>query len=316
MNAKPDYKYDVAISFLQEDESIARTLCDLLSERLKIFFYCDRQKEIAGTDGEVTFNNVFRHEARIVIVLYRAQWGTTPWTRIEQTAIRNRGYDDGYGFVILIPLEKNPAVPAWLPKTSIWVGLDRWGVESAAAVIEARVQESGGVPREETPQEQANRVNLQKQEEKKRQNLINSEEGVRMANAEVASLFLDLEKYATDLTQAESEIKFGCKREPTTINFFAAGYHVYISWVLAYCTTLHQSSLEIRLSKVERFMHIRNEAPPILARDEYVFDVRPPVQFGWRHRKDNRFFSSGQLATRCVKQLLKFIQEEKPPAAE
>ena len=59
-----------------EDEELARQLNDLLSERLSTFVYFDRQKELAGTDGEATFNRVFGQEARIVAVLHRTKWGT------------------------------------------------------------------------------------------------------------------------------------------------------------------------------------------------------------------------------------------------
>jgi len=133
MNAHPEYKYDVAISFLQEDEDLARKLNGLLLESLNTFVYFERQKVLAGTNGEDTFNRVFGSETRIVVILFRDNWGTTPFTRIEETALRNRGYEEGYEFVIMIPLNEEPCMPRWLPKTSIWVGLERWGLESAAA---------------------------------------------------------------------------------------------------------------------------------------------------------------------------------------
>jgi hypothetical protein len=52
--------------------------------------------------------------------------------------------------VILIPNEKQITPPKWLPKNRLWIGLDRWGIESAAGVIEARVQEFGGKIKNET----------------------------------------------------------------------------------------------------------------------------------------------------------------------
>jgi len=130
-----DYKYDVAFSFLAEDEGLATEINDIFEGRLSTFIYSRRQGELAGTDGEITLNSVFGSEARTVFVLYRKGWGETPWTRIEQTAIRNRAYDQGYDFVMVAPLEKPPTVPQWLPKTQIWIGLERWGVEGAAIAV-------------------------------------------------------------------------------------------------------------------------------------------------------------------------------------
>ena len=70
MNGR-SYNYDVALSFLAQDERLATELNDLLQDRLKTFLYSKRQGEIAGTDGEQTFNKVFGEEARVVVVLCR-----------------------------------------------------------------------------------------------------------------------------------------------------------------------------------------------------------------------------------------------------
>ena len=113
MSAK-DYKYDVAFSFLAEDEELATKINDLIYDRVKTFIYSRRQDELAGTDGEQTFNLVFGTEARTVFVLYRKGWGETPWTRIEETAIRNRAFEEGYDFVLFAPMDKPTTVPKWL----------------------------------------------------------------------------------------------------------------------------------------------------------------------------------------------------------
>jgi hypothetical protein len=47
--ASDQYKYEVAFSFLAQDEALATGLNDLLQDRLATFLYSERQKEIAGT---------------------------------------------------------------------------------------------------------------------------------------------------------------------------------------------------------------------------------------------------------------------------
>ncbi len=141
---RKDYNFDIAFSFLYQDEKLALNLFDLVKDRLNCFIYTEQQKKLAGTDGETTFNEVFSKESRIVVILHRKEWGKTKWTRVEETAIRNRGFENGYDFVLLIPLDSNPKPPSWLPKNRLWIGLKRWGIESAASVIEARAQEMGG----------------------------------------------------------------------------------------------------------------------------------------------------------------------------
>lgn len=144
MTQDNEYEYDVAFSFTQKDEELAIKLYKLLSIRLRCFIYTEEQKRLAGRDGEEVFNLVFSKQSRIVVIIYRNDYGKTKWTRIEEYAIRNRGFDHGYDFVLLIPLDSPVKGPDWLPKNKIWIGLERWGIESAASVIEARVQDSVG----------------------------------------------------------------------------------------------------------------------------------------------------------------------------
>jgi hypothetical protein len=85
------FTYDVAFSFLSQDEALAIEISDLLQGRFATFVYSERQKDLAGADGEEKFSSVFLSESRIVAILFRSGWGETKWTRIEQTAIRRRG---------------------------------------------------------------------------------------------------------------------------------------------------------------------------------------------------------------------------------
>src|SRR6185312_11556738 len=109
------------------------------------------------------------------------------WTRIEQTAIRNRAFDYGYLFVVFVKLD-NAAVPEWLPKTQIWVNFERWGPTVTAAVIEARVQELGGEVGEETVGARAARLERQVMFSNRRRQFLHSAEGIDSAMREFASL--------------------------------------------------------------------------------------------------------------------------------
>lgn len=313
MNKEEHFKYDVAISFLQEDEALARKLNDLLAQRLTTFVYFNRQEELAGTDGEQTFNRIFGTESRIVVVLYRDHWGSTPWTRIEETAIRNRGFQDGYDFLTMIPLNTPPTAPKWLPKTRIWVGIDRWDIEGAASVIEARVQETGGSPKQESPAEQASRLSRLKREEEQRFALLNSEDGVNRANHEVDALFGHIERIRSEITNTESDIKLGCERtEPGSLKVFSWGYQIRLSWVYECRNSLRGSRLYVELRKSERYPVSSSEHRPAFAPEEFNFDARPSNRFGWTRESDKRFLTSEQLASHCVKLLLDRLQQDQP----
>jgi hypothetical protein len=55
-NAK---KYDVAISFLAEDITLAEALYRKLSEGFEVFFSARRQEELAGTNGAESMRRPF-----------------------------------------------------------------------------------------------------------------------------------------------------------------------------------------------------------------------------------------------------------------
>jgi hypothetical protein len=139
-----DYKYDIAFSFLKKDQQIIEQLFLLLKDKVKCFVYFNEQEKLAGRNGENVFNNVFAIEARMIVVAYDDEWGETPWTRVEETAIRNRAHDEGYDFVTLMPVKSGLQAPKWLPKNRIWLGLETYGIEKAAIVLESRVQELFG----------------------------------------------------------------------------------------------------------------------------------------------------------------------------
>src|SRR5262245_1057056 len=102
-----DYCYDIAFSFLDRDEALARRLVDRLGPDVRVFFAPDRQQELVGTDGVESFTAAYKNESRTVAILYRENWGSTLWTAVEQRAIRERGFEQrGFEFVTLIPLDK------------------------------------------------------------------------------------------------------------------------------------------------------------------------------------------------------------------
>ena len=310
-----NYKYDVAFSFLKDDEALAIQLNEILKERLNTFLYSERQKEVAGTDGEVTFNRVFGKEARIVVVLYRPNWGKTPWTRIEETAIRNRGYEDGYQFAIFVPLENSHEVPQWLPKTQIWVGIERWGIAGVASVIDARVQEYGGIPREETVEEHATRLKQQIDNEKARKQFLDSVEGVKSAGEEFVALATQIDLIAQNLSAkigldlvSKNDINGGALQ---WVEIYNARFRVCLEWSSNFSNTLNDSRLTVALLKgrPRRPNRLSFDEPKILERLLFNFDLDRSQAHGWQKVNDSEFLTTNQMAKFCVYLLIDFIHK-------
>src|SRR5262245_60846777 len=100
----PEYQWDLAVSLLDRDLLVGKRVKDLLTDRVRVFLYSEEQRGLVGEDGVEKFTAVFRHEAHTVLVLSRSEWGHTPWTRVEATAIKNRVLMEGCDFLTFAPL--------------------------------------------------------------------------------------------------------------------------------------------------------------------------------------------------------------------
>jgi hypothetical protein len=298
------YRYDVAFSFLAQDEALACQIRDLLQDRLQTFIFSERQREIAGTDGEITLSRVYGQDARVVVVLYRQGWGATPWTRVEETAIRNRAFDETYDFAIFIPLDQPPIVPQWLPRTRLWVGLNRWGPEGAAGVIEARAQERGGTPREESPEELAQRLSRQMAWKEQREQLLDSEEGVGLASSEAESLLQELQVLCDRITTEEgSKVRPALKRERRRCTLNCFRHNLYVEWHCPCVNALSGSRLTAILTELVPTPWSSREQT--LSEMAFEFDVESDGRAGWRDSTAmRRLYTSKTLAVDLVKILI------------
>lgn len=310
-----DYKYEVAFSFLKEDEILALQLNDLLQDRIATFIYSKKQEEIAGTDGEETFNRVFGEESRIVVVLYREKWGKTPWTKIEETAIRNRAFEEGYDFTVFIPLDIPPSVPKWLPKTQIWANLDKYGIDGAANIIETKVQQVGGTTREESLEDRATRIKREMDFEKEKEQFLSSSPGVKAANEDVEKI---VETMITQINNISSktQIKFRTeqnkKNEDRWVEIHSDTHCISVDWHYHYANNLQDSHLDVELWKDGRPREGRDFYPYALPRNilkkKFVFD-RVLSENVWKSGKE--VFSSKKLAEYCVKLLIDYLDKAK-----
>jgi hypothetical protein len=138
-----DASLDVAISFLAKDEPFAAELHARLERTLRVFFFPRRQEELAGTDGLESMRTPFL-ESRVAVVLFRQPWGETPWTRVEETAIKDRCLATGWNSLLFATLDKTSPLPTWLPNTHIRFSSQDYPIEELVGAIKLRVQESGG----------------------------------------------------------------------------------------------------------------------------------------------------------------------------
>lgn len=306
---KNEYNFDIAFSFTNRDEEIALQLNDLLKDRFKCFIYTEQQKKLAGTNGETIFNQVFSIESKIVVILYRMEWGKTNWTRIEETAIRNRGYEKGYDFVLLIPLDDIIDPPAWLPKNRLWIGLNRYGIKDAASVIEARVSEMGGNVRENSFADKI--ATLESETEKQRDNdrFLKSDEGKKAGFDEFEAI---IEKFKANVDEIKSKnpkwhLDYQVNNQ-NGINLKSYGYQLSIKFHDEYSADPYMlfSFSEGYFDGVGR-AYISNSAKQIIDRKEYKFDINKSDQRGWLDVEiQNKFITTSSLIILWFEKFMKY----------
>jgi hypothetical protein len=300
------FVYDVAFSFLTVDEAVAAQLHSKLQGRLSAFFYADaeRQKVIAGRDGEQVYSAVFGNQARTVVILYRAEWGQTGFTQIESTAIRNRAYEQGYEFTTFINRDGSP-LPSWIPRTRVWIGIERLGLDATAAVIESRVLEAGGEPHEETAIARAERMRAERVVDSERQVFLDSQEG---ADAALQGC-RDILDYLKRISQQSHNLI----TEPRQVRGFftfdvaAAYYHWTIS--VAWNTRARNTTKGGEL--VVREWHGTPDVQRPSLETLFVFDYRNGIT-GWqKKRNDGRFYRHEEVADWIANRLLTRIEESR-----
>jgi hypothetical protein len=87
----------------------------------------------------------FLDGSRVVVVLYREPWGKTPWTGVEETAIKEGCLNHGWHRLFFVVLDKTSPIPVWLPQNHVRFNYLDFGLEQAVGAIKARVQECGRV---------------------------------------------------------------------------------------------------------------------------------------------------------------------------
>ena len=298
-----DFLYDVAFSFLGQDEAIAVQLNDLLKDRLETFIYSDakRQVTLAGRDGADAFSRVFGTEARTVAVLYREGWGERGFTEVEATAIRNKAHEFGWDFTTFIRLDKSQTLPPWFPRSRIWADLTRWGVEGAAAVIESRVREAGGTPKELTASEVAARTVQEIRETDERRAFLDSVEGVEAAQGEFDKLFDEVKRVCA----TSSGLVVTPERHRNIVSMDAVDLPRRVTFVfhLVVTNSLHGSRLDLTQSDAgHNWAH------------EYHFDFGPSGEHGWREGTSEgrgEFFSTERLVDRMAMKLINAVRDKR-----
>jgi len=304
--------YDVAFSFLAEDEPTVHALSEKLVGRVSTFVYSERQKELAGKDGVDEFSAVFRRRSRLVVVLYRQGWGTTKWTRIEETVIKERYLEEGKSFLLVLAMQPRPTLPAWLPTTRLYFDVAASGLDSAVGAIIARFQEAGGEPREETARQQAERLGAASKRREERERWLKTQDAVREATQQFNAMIDHIEAEVAEVAAPGLDREIECRRignDKLVVESAAAS--VMLIWNRQFANSTEYARLIIKEfdGSVPAGRFADPELAPKLAEEtRYLFAVDEAGTKGWRaEASENRLWAPIPLAEHYLKRLFRRV---------
>ena len=198
-----DYKYDLAISLLDEDAQLGWDIVNKLGNPDRIFFYRKDIDEITFSNGVNVFSDIFAKQSRFVLVLYRENYGNTDWTAIEYSVIQERykkTIKTDNSPILFCKLD-NSSNPNWLPETYLYYKIDE--LDELIRLLRKKITDHGGVSFPQTAEEKL-KLNLAKKkyEESFKNKVFHSQELADQARSEAANLkrklYQKLEKIAKE----------------------------------------------------------------------------------------------------------------------
>lgn len=310
-------KYDIAISFLYQDLNLAKALYDQLSKGLAIFFFPRNQEELAGTDGLESMREPFRNEARLNVVLYRPRWGKTPWTAVEEAAIKDSCLNTSFKSLFFFVIEPTADVPKWLPETSIRFNYADFGLEQAVGAIKARAQERGSHIQPLTPTRKAEILHAEEDYRRDKACLLSSETAIF---EEVEALFAEVVRQCGDVNarghfEIEHRVKIQRRDAEQTCVIGQDRVSMSLTWYQPYAGSLHKAALIVR--EFDRMIilppsHVFLCRPEILKETQYLPDVSRAREYGWGlNGREKSFISSKNLAARFVMEFLDLVERDR-----
>ncbi len=299
-----DFKYDIAISFLADDEQLAVDISERINEKFEVFIYSKRQEKLAGTDGQDYFSKVFNEEARTVMILYRSRWGETPWTRVEETAIKDRWFRNGYEFLLMIPLE-DADLPKWFPKTMLYYDYKSFGLDGLPPVIYSHLKRNGATEKKSSLDSIISKIDSDKKFKEDLEGYIRSQKSADDFILEAHKLFQFIRDKVSEINKRYDKINMALKEERERCIICYDGYELNFYHHQAYSNTSEGSNILFRIYKG---YHLGYQAPsdkPKQLREEFFELTKDRLgNTVWKSRRVGDTYLSEELIDKKLEELI------------
>lgn len=315
-----DPVYDIAISFLYQDLALAQALYDELTKGLKVFFFPRNQEELAGSDGLESMRAPFRAQSRLNLVLYRPKWGKTPWTGVEEAAIKESCLATSYKSIFFLVIEPTSEIPPWLPETHVRFNLADFSLEQAVGAIKARVQERGGHYKPMTPSRKVELLQIEEEYQRDR-GQISSPEGIRKIYENVEVLFAEIVAQLESINGSghlsidhQIELRFGDQHQRCSLGMNRLGMSAV--WFQRYSNSLGDDAFLIVREFNENLIippgHMHVQQPEMLKEEKYDPDISRTREYVWKPKRGKtELISSKELAAKLMLQFLELVERDR-----
>ena len=285
-----------------------------------MFFFPRNQEELAGSDGLDSMRAPFRSQSRLNVVLYRPKWGNTPWTGVEEIAVKESCLATSFKSIFFFVIEPTTEIPAWLPETHVRFNFSDFALKEAVGAIKARVQERGGHFKPMTPSRKVALLEVEKKYQRDRRQ-ISSDEGIRKIYENVELLFDEIVKQLEAINanghlniEHQTKLCFGDMDQSFLLGTQRLG--MAIVWFQRYINMLDDNTAlfvrEFNESPIVPPGYIRFQQPQILREDKYDPDISRTREYVWRPQRDKGgLISSQDLAEKLVLQFLDLVERDR-----
>ncbi|MBK9513433.1 MAG: hypothetical protein IPO05_07335, partial [Flavobacteriales bacterium] len=237
------------------------------------------------------------------------KWGTTPWTRVEEDAIRDRCNAEGPDFTVFISLDKNK--PRWLSRTQLWYDYTTFGLKGAAAIVSKKVAEYGGVLKEESVDELAARLQRDIQWTREFAAYYCSPQAVKDAWEEFETLRVQFSLRVEKLSAAALIESMGTYRTNRDMMMHSSYENaMWVKFKQEYADTLREAELTVAIENMVRFAKYRspNDRIHTYKSSSYTFAIDKDGNRFWSAVKDKEtLLSTDQLLDKWMKQWLEIV---------
>ena len=140
----PDpFEYDLALSFAEEDNAIARQLADqLVQKNIKVFLDPYVSADSRGKDVLDHLVNLYARKSRYVVLLVSRHYPLKSWTEANRTSVRERALRDADEYVLPFLLDASK-VPG-LAEAKGYQDLQLHSIEETVTWLSEKMRETEG----------------------------------------------------------------------------------------------------------------------------------------------------------------------------